>query len=284
MSRFAIAGLQLELSAGDNRSQLKKEIIRAKTIFPWIDMVVLPELASFGSDPSRSEALPSQTEQFFADIAQELGIWLIPGSFFQHEGDHVYNVAPVINPHGEVVDRYRKIYPFYPYEKGVSPGDKFVVFDVPDVGRFGVSICYDQWYPEVTRNLTYLGAEVIICPTLTGTIDRDVELAISRTNAAIGQCYFLNINAAGDMGVGQSIACGPDGRILHQASVGREVIPVEVDLEYVRRVRERGMLGLGQVVKSFRDNPVVFDCYQPGADKQKAWESLGDLTVPKSEH
>ena len=281
MSYFSIAGLQLELTAGDNRRQIKKEILKTKAIFPWVDMIILPELASFGTNPELAENHPSETEKFYAELAKELAIWLIPGSMFQREGEDVFNVAPVINPEGEVIARYRKIYPFYPYEKGVSSGDKFVVFDVPDVGRFGVSICYDQWYPEVTRNLTYLGAEVIICPTLTGTIDREVELAISRTNAAIGQCYFLNVNAAGELGVGQSILCGPDGAVLHQASIGRELMPIELDLEHVRRVRERGMFGLGQTIKSFRDNPIVFDCYQPSADKQKAWCSLGELEVPK---
>ncbi|MEQ3695432.1 MAG: carbon-nitrogen hydrolase family protein [Pseudomonadales bacterium] len=281
MSHFSIAGLQLELTAGDNRRQIKKEILKTKAIFPWVDMIILPELASFGTNPELAENHPSETEQFYAELAKELAIWLVPGSMFQREGEDVFNVAPVINPEGEVIARYRKIYPFYPYEKGVSSGDKFVVFDVPDVGRFGVSICYDQWYPEVTRNLTYLGAEVIICPTLTGTIDREVELAISRTNAAIGQCYFLNVNAAGELGVGQSILCGPDGAVLHQASIGRELMPIELDLEHVRRVRERGMFGLGQTIKSFRDNPIVFDCYQPSADKQQAWSSLGELEVPK---
>ncbi|WP_298637143.1 carbon-nitrogen hydrolase family protein [uncultured Umboniibacter sp.] len=281
MSHFSIAGLQLELTAGDNRRQIKKEILKTKAIFPWVDMIILPELASFGTNPELAENHPSETEQFYSELAKELAIWLVPGSMFQREGEDVFNVAPVINPEGEVIARYRKIYPFYPYEKGVSSGDKFVVFDVPNVGRFGVSICYDQWYPEVTRNLTYLGAEVIICPTLTGTIDREVELAISRTNATIGQCYFLNVNAAGELGVGQSILCGPDGAVLHQASIGRELMPIELDLEHVRRVRERGMFGLGQTIKSFRDNPIVFDCYQPNADKQKAWSSLGELEVPK---
>ena len=282
MTQFAIAGLQLELSAGDNRHQIKKEIQKTMAIFPWVEMVVLPELASFGTNPELAESHPCDTEAFYSDIARELSIWLIPGSFFQREANgSVYNVAPVINPQGEVVERYQKIYPFYPYEKGVSAGAKFVVFDVPEVGRFGVSICYDQWYPEVTRNLTYLGAEVIICPTLTGTIDREVELSISRTNAVIGQCYFFNINAAGEMGVGQSIICGPDGSVIHQASVGRELMPVEVDLAQVRRVRERGMFGLGQAIKSFRDNPIVFDCYQPDADKEAAWGDLGELVVPE---
>ena len=72
-----------------------------------------------------------------------------------------------------------------------------MVFDVPSVGRFGVSNCYDMWFPETTRTLAAMGAEVILHPSMTNTIDRDVELAIARTNAAINQCYFFDINVAG---------------------------------------------------------------------------------------
>ncbi len=87
---------------------------------------------------------------------------------YELAGDHVYNTASVIDPAGEVVGRYRKMFPFEPYERGISAGDEFLVFDVPEVGRFGVSICYDTWFPEVPRTLAAMGAEVILRPTLTG--------------------------------------------------------------------------------------------------------------------
>src|SRR3546814_4288082 len=96
------------------------------------------------------------------------------------------------------------MFPFAPYERGVAPGSEFVVFDVPGAGRFGVSICYDMWFPETTRSLASLGAEVILHPTLTNTIDRDAELAIARASAATNQCYFVDINVAGALGVGRS--------------------------------------------------------------------------------
>jgi predicted amidohydrolase len=85
--------------------------------------------------------------------------WLIPGSIYERAGEDVFNTAPVINPGGEVVARYRKMYPFLPYEKGVNSGTDSVVFDVPEVGRFGVSICYDGWVPETTRARVWKGAD-----------------------------------------------------------------------------------------------------------------------------
>jgi predicted amidohydrolase len=83
------------------------------------------------------------------------------------------------------------MYPFEPYEQGVTPGEEFCVFDIPEVGRFGVSICYDMWFPETTRTLAWMGAEVILHPTMTGTIDRDAELAIVRASAVTNQVYFF---------------------------------------------------------------------------------------------
>ena len=93
---------------------------------------------------------------------------------------------------------------------------------------------------------------------MTNTIDRDVELAIARASAAINQCYFFDVNVAGPLGFGRSIVCGPGGEVIHQAGQVREVFPVEVDFDYVRRVRRRGWQGVGQVLKSFRDRAVDF--------------------------
>jgi len=284
MSHFSIAGLQLELSDQDNFYVIQKEIEKVKKTFPWVDMIILSELSTFGTSTAHAQSMPGEAEQLYCDLAQKNNIWLIPGSLFERHDGKVYNTAPVINPQGEVVKRYRKMFPFYPYEKGVEAGEEFVVFDVPNVGRFGVSICYDQWFPETSRTLAWMGAEVIICPTLTGTIDRDLELSIARTNAIVSQAYFFNINVAGRMGNGQSIVVGPDGKVIHQAGENFEIIPVEIDLEHVRRVRERGVLGLGQTLKSFRDSKVVFPPYVQGCEGSAALQSLGELKKPESEH
>ncbi|MFT3809606.1 MAG: carbon-nitrogen hydrolase family protein [Micropepsaceae bacterium] len=192
----------------------------------------------------------------------------------------MFNVTPVINPAGEVIARYRKMYPFLPYEAGVASGDSFCVFDVPGIARFGISICYDMWFPETTRTLAWMGAEAIIHPTMTNTIDRDAELAIARANAAQNQLYFIDINVAGRMGFGRSIAYGPGGELLHAAGTGHEAIALELDFEHVRHVRERGWNGIGQMLKSFRDTPIDYPQYRSGARKSPSLESLGRLERP----
>jgi predicted amidohydrolase len=283
LAHLSIAALQLELCVEDNLSLLEKEIRKVKQRFPWIQMVVLPELCTFGPSTSLAVKLPGEVENCFREAARDNDIWLIPGSIFERRGDQIFNTAPVINPQGDVVARYSKMYPFLPYEKGVASGDEFVVFDVPGAGRVGLIICYDMWFPETVRTLAWMGAEAVLCPSLTNTVDRTVELAIARSNAATNQLYFLNLNSAGRLAVGQSIFVGPDGQVIHQAGPGYEVITVEMDFEHVRRVRERGLQGLCQTLKSFRDHPLDFPPYRHAQADPGAFGKLGALAVPGKE-
>jgi len=276
---FGIAALQLRLADADNLELLLERIQKTKLRYPWVKMIVLSELALRGVGTQHARELPSPEEQAFCRSARELGIWLVPGSMYEKCGSAVFNTTPVINPQGEIVGRYRKIYPFLPYEKGVAGGDQFLVFDIPEVGRYGVSICYEIWFPETTRALTWLGAEVIIHPTKTDTIDRRDELAIVRASAVTNQCFIVDVNSAGHQGVGRSIVVGPEGEVIHEASVEEEVIPFEIDLAKVAQVRERGMKGLGQILKSFRDARVHYPQYEPGATSA-AYDQLGPLKVP----
>ncbi|MGY1426163.1 carbon-nitrogen hydrolase family protein [Lysobacter sp. A289] len=280
---FGIAGLQLDLASGDNLERIAKEVSQVARRFPWVRMVLLGELGCFGANTSHAQCLPGDAEEILRGIARDNGLWLIPGSLYERDGDKVYNTTPVIDPEGNVIARYRKMFPFAPYERDVAPGSEFVVFDVPGAGRFGVSICYDMWFPETTRSLVAMGAEVILHPTLTNSIDREAELAIARASATTNQCYFVDINVTGQLGVGRSVVCGPGGEVIHQAGSGREVIAFEVDFAHVRRCRERGWNGLGQPLKSFRDSTAVFPAYGAASAPSTALDALGPLQLPGAE-
>ncbi|MEQ8747063.1 carbon-nitrogen hydrolase family protein [Pyruvatibacter sp.] len=280
MTKFNIAGLQLSLGVGDNMAEITKQLTVMKARFPWVDMAVLSELSPHGPLATNAEAIPGPTENKFCDLAQRLGIWLVTGSIYEKAGDKIYNTASVIDPDGNVVGRYRKMYPFLPYEKGIAAGDDYLVWDVPGFGRFGLSICYDMWFPETTRNMVWMGAEVIIHPTLTNTIDRDMELTLARANAISNQCYFFDINGGGDLAYGQSIILGPEGDILHQAGRGTEIMPIPVDFERVRHVRREGSKNFGQPLKSFRDGPTNFPAYSEGPASSLSLRGLGKLEMP----
>jgi predicted amidohydrolase len=282
MKPFAVAGMQLDLSAvHENAQHMADRLDVLMHVYPWVQMVVFSELAPFGPLVSKAQRLPNETEALFQSWAAKYGIWLLPGSMFEIVGDEIYNTASVIDPAGNVVGRYRKMFPFRPYEEGVASGTEFLTFDVPDAGRFGVSICYDLWFPETARTLAALGAEVILHPTLTGTIDRDVELAIVRASAAQNQCFVFGINGFGDCGNGRSIIAGPAGEVIYQGQSAAEMIPLEIDLDRVRRSREVGLRGLGQQLKSFRDRKVEFAVYGPEGRGWPYLQSLGPLVKPE---
>jgi len=277
MTPFAIAGIQMNVQAADNLIEIERQLAMLVFRFPWVKMAVFSELAVAGPDPALAVATGSETELKLCELAKHYGLWLIPGSHFEKVEDRIYNTSLVINPEGVIVSRYHKMFPFMPYETGVTAGSEFCVFDVPNVGRFGLSICYDAWFPETSRTLTALGAEVIIHPTLTGTIDRDIELANAVATAALNQCYFVDINGLLAGGNGRSIIVDPAGKIMHQAGEIDQIIPIEIDLDQVRRQRTKGIMGgLGQPLKSFRDRAVDFSVYQDGFNNDYL-NSLGPL-------
>ncbi len=276
MKTFSIAGLQLNLASFDNRELLTTKIKSTISRYPWVNMVVLSELAVGGPSRSKEFSLDNNL-QHFSELASELDIWLIPGSFYHHDKKGITNVAPVISNTGEVVTLCTKIYPFTPYENGIEGGDETCVFEIPDVGIFGMHICYDLWFPETSRALAMQGAQIIIHPSLTDTCDRNEEKIMARATAIQQQCYYFDVNAGGEQGCGQSIVIGPEGEVLTELGSSEEIALLEVDLGSVNRIRQRGIKGLGQPLKSFRDNPKYFESNL----NEQYLETLGKLEIPK---
>lgn len=281
MTTLGIGVLQLEAVNGSNIDSMIEEVDTAMRRFPWIDLLLLGELNAFGSKVQTAVPMPGPAEDTFRELAAHNRKWLIPGSMFEETSTGVYNTAPVISPDGEVIARYRKQFPWLPYERGVSPGRDHCVFDVPGIGTMGLSICYDMWFPETVRTLAWMGAEVILHPSLTSTIDRDVEKAMIRAHAAQNQCYFVDCNVAGPLGVGESCIAGPGGEVIYQAGKGQEIIALKLDMDYLRDVRANGWQNLSQPLKSFRDSTLDFPQYSQGRDS-KPLKALGELEMAKS--
>lgn len=280
MTPFAIAGVQMYLGMNNNIEHLRQRLDVLMHIYPWVQMVVFSELAAHGPAPHSAQPTGGEYEQDFCDMARKHKIWLVPGSMFERRNGAIYNMSPVINPEGEVIARYRKMFPFAPYEPATTPGDEVCVFDIPNVGRFGLAICYDIWFPELLRQMTSMGAEVIINPVLAHFLDRPADLAVAQAAGAMFQSYIFHINGLGVGGNGQSMIVDPAGRIIHQALTAEVFLPVEIDLDVVRRQRERGLMGLGQPIKSFRDNTFPFTVYDRKGFDRSYLDSLGPLQRP----
>ena len=280
MKPLSIAAIQLNLARKDNYTLLESKAREAVYRFPWLEMLVFSELAVGGAGASNATFFLSEYLDKLKELAKELDVWLIPGSFYEETEEGTFNTTPVIDNKGDLVTKCRKLYPFLPYETGVAAGNEVCVFEIPGSGKVGIHICYDLWFPETSRALALKGAEVILHPSLTDTCDRDVERAMVKATAAQQQCYYIDVNAGGEQGVGLSLIAGPDGEILHDALAGEEFMLVEVDFDRVRRCRKRGLKGLGQPIKSYRDDPKQHLSEVLDIDYLN---KLGDLEVPKKE-
>jgi len=278
---LGIAGIQMEVVHGkDNSEAMIKKLNMVAASFPWVDMVLFSELCVCGLNFDLAQAIPNPTIDRFCEWAMKEKKWLIPGSLYEKDHGKIYNTSIVISPDGMIKAKCRKLFPWVPLEQSEA-GKEFCVFDIPEKGRFGLCICYDQWFPEVIRTLAWMGAEAIFNPTATYTSDRSLELILAQANGIVNQLYFLSINGVGGGGIGQSIFVDPEGRVL-QASGEREMILTEViDLDIVYRVREFGTLGLSQLWKDLANFEQKFPVYQEDIRKGKIFESLGPRKLHK---
>jgi len=281
MTPFAIAGVQMHVTTQNNLDAMAHRLDLLMHLYPWVQMVLFSELACFGPLLQHAQPLPGSAEKALQAMAARHRVWLISGSMYERRDGAIYNTTSVIDPAGEVIGRYRKMFPFLPMEQGVAPGTEFLTFDIEGVGRFGVLNCYDIWFPETARTITSMGAEVILHPVLTHTIDRDIDLAIAHATSAMFQCYVFDINGLGAGGNGRSAVFDPAGCLLYRADVLEQFIPIEIDLDQVRRQRQNGFRGLGQMMKSFRDRPVDFPVYDRAGFDNGYLNSLGPIVQPR---
>ncbi|MFF0477739.1 carbon-nitrogen hydrolase family protein [Streptomyces sp. NPDC004284] len=260
MRTLAIAAVQTAPVPYDPEttwSRFAHQIRTVRELFPHVQLVVVPELLLAAEGPMLAEhpekwmeeaavTIPGPLTDRLAGLARETGLWLVPGTVYERGDDgHVYNTALAISPEGEIAARYRKVFPWQPYEQ-TRPGSDFVVFDLPGIGRAGLAVCYDGSFPETARQLAWLGAEVMIQPTLTTTRDRDMELVCARANAWTNQLYVVNVNAPDPAGVGASVIVDPEGTVRQQAGTGEEVLVDVLDLDAVTRVRTYGSAGINR--------------------------------------
>ncbi len=275
---IGFAGVQMKVRKyGDNLEAMTSWLKAIKRNHPSVEMVLFSELCPYGNRPDLAGPIPGDATDALCQMAKSFDLWLIPGSLYESAaGSGYYNTAPVIDPDGKIVSLYRKMFPWRPREKSLA-GDAPCVFEIPGRLRVGVCICYDQWFPEVARQLVWMGADVSLNPTMTTTPDRNLELVLARANAIANQVYFFSVNGVGDGGNGASVLVDPEGEPMAQADDGETVLFAEIDPDLVARVRENGPLGLCQVLKSYRDGGGRFPCHEEGPKAGEGFRRLGPI-------
>lgn len=233
-----------------------------------------------------AEPIPGPSTAFYGDLARELGVVIVTSLFERRAAGLYHNTAVVMERDGTIAGKYRKMHipddPAY-YEKFYfTPGDLgFHPIDT-SVGRLGVLVCWDQWYPEAARLMALQGAEILIYPTAIGyestdtpeeqQRQREAWTTVQRGHAVANGLPVVAVNRVGyesdPSGVtggiqfwGSSFVAGPQGELLFRASVTEESITVvEVDLhhsEQVRRwwpfLRDRRIDKYGEITRRFID-------------------------------
>ena len=272
MNHFAIAGLQLAVSDQDNRYLIRSMSGKGQARLSGLtDSTGGTGQLRPGHTPVPSRCRAADRDLLLRTRPRTGYLWLVPGHCMRRPAA-IFNTAGD-KPQGRGCRPLSQTSFLSALRKGISAGAEFGVLTYR-VGRFGLSICYDQWFPETTRQLAD-GAEVILCPTMTNTLDRDLELSIARANAAVNQCYFFNINVAGALGNGRSIVVGP-GTVIHQAGADNEIMPVEIDMSLLRRVRSAAHWDWGRHSRAFataRWNSRLRSRAQRRSDARTGWGS-----------
>ncbi|MFL5339611.1 MAG: carbon-nitrogen hydrolase family protein [Gemmataceae bacterium] len=149
----------------DNCRQYEKFIAEAAR--QKADLVVLGETLTFVNLGKKyhevAEPVPGPSTEYFGELAKRFNLYIVPG-LLERDGHLVYNVAVLIGPDGKMIGKYRKVcLPRGEVEGGIAPGSEYPVFSTR-FGKVGLMVCYDGFFPEVARNLTTRGAEVIAWP------------------------------------------------------------------------------------------------------------------------
>ena len=204
----------------------------------------------------QAEPIPGPSTEFFGALARQLGVVIFTSLFERRATGLYHNTAVVLEKDGTIAGKYRKMHipddPGY-YEKFYfTPGDLgFQPIDT-SVGRLGVLVCWDQWYPEAARLMALAGAQLLIYPTAIGYDPNDTReeqerqrmawQTIQRGHAVANGLPVVTVNRVGDEdGVpfwGTSFVAGPQGELLYEAPVDQEAIAVvEVDMQRSEQVR-----------------------------------------------
>lgn len=210
-----------------------------------------------------AETIPGPSTDFYGELAKRLGVVMVISLFERRAPGLYHNTAVVIESDGTIAGKYRKMHipddPAY-YEKFYfTPGDLGFHPIQTSVGKLGVLVCWDQWYPEAARLMALQGAEILIYPTAIGYEKSDTPeeqqrqrtawTTVQRGHAVANGLPVVTVNRVGHepdpsgqtQGIvfwGSSFVCGPQGEMFYQASDNEEEsLVLDIDLKHSEQVR-----------------------------------------------
>ncbi len=246
----------------DNRQRLGEKI--QQLAHEGAELIVLQELhnglyfcqVEDVNTFDQAEPIPGPSTEFYGTLAKQLGVVIVTSLFERRAPGLYHNTAVVLEKDGTIAGQYRKMHipddPGY-YEKFYfTPGDLGFHPIQTSLGKLGVLVCWDQWYPEAARLMALQGAELLIYPTAIGWDPNDTPdeqqrqrtawQTVQRGHAVANGLPVVTVNRVGDEdGVpfwGTSFVAGPQGELLYEAPANQEVaVVVDVDLQRSEQVR-----------------------------------------------
>ncbi len=245
--RIRVASIQMGMDDGGKASNIQ----RAAALIDGVDgadLILLPEIwnvgyFAFDDYSAESESLSGPTVSMLREKAAAKGVYLFGGSFVEEDGGAYYNTSVLIDRQGEIIGTYRKIHLFgYQSEEArlLTRGQAPTVVDT-ELGKFGLSTCYDLRFPELYRQMAVAGAEVFLVASAWPYPRLEAWLLLNRVRALENQVYLVSSNCTGaNRGkafVGHSTVADPWGTALAAGGDGECVVRGEMDLGQIPKIR-----------------------------------------------
>lgn len=285
MGRKAKIGLiQVDMQASDGYER-RLDILTdmaEKCFEEGADLVFFPEAYQHVPDrtivyrPDELRVLAAEWKERCADLARKHHGYVVPWDYEAAEDGRVYNSSYILDREGCEIGRFRKVHLTHSeISKGLSHGSDFPVFDL-DIGRVGIMICFDNYFPESARILGIRGAELVLYPLYGDTLFPQWELKM-RARAADNSMYVACCQIDNRFPVAYTGLVSPDGTVLHRLENKPSHLVAEVDLG--RRVMTH-TTGSEKYVEDIRD--YLMRCRWPEAygglleptENPKSWEEI----------
>jgi predicted amidohydrolase len=271
MTKTKIACVQMDCDIGNVSANLGKIVSRLrKAAEDGAKIVIFPECALTGycfdsleEASQRAEPLDGPSTWTISKTCEETGAFAVVG-FIERDGQNLYNSAMMVGPQG-VVGSYRKTHlPFLGVDRFLKHGDRpFQIFDIP-MGRVGINICYDASFPEISRVLKLLGAELIILPTnWPPGAWRTPEFVIN-TRAQENHVYYAAANRVGEergwkfIGRSKIVDCNGD-TICEASNDSEEILTAEVELHKSNENRIINVPGVYEIDRLADRRPELYN-------------------------
>lgn len=196
--------------------------------------------------------IPGSVTERLSAIAKKHQIYLVPGTMCEAAPelgeDAFYNTSLVFGPDGNIIRKYRKKVPFRPGEPALPSGDdEYCIFEIPEKDiTIGLLICYDQFFPEISRTLALEGAEMIICPAYDPMEFEHIPNIIPPARALENELFFIWTNGTGTDIYSGATCCGkstivnPEGKIIAQLGYESAIYTTTLDFNDVTKKRHYG--------------------------------------------